>query len=329
MNIAIVGATGMVGRTFLKLLEDKKFPFQTLKLFSSPKNKGKQIKVNGQSWSVQSLEPGCFKDLDVVFFSAGESISRKWAESATSQGAFVIDNSSAFRMQKGVPLVVPEINAHLIRDKKTKIIIANPNCSTIQLTLALQPLHSCFGLESVNVASYQSLSGAGQKAVDRLKTESLEVLNNEKKPASLLDFYAFNCIPQIGSLDENGFSTEENKIMNETKKILNLPDLLINATAVRVPCFNGHGEVVQVRLKKAPHNSSEVLEALKAQKGLAAAEILPHQAFVDGKDDVFVSRVRPAPGCSNKEWLFWLCADNLKKGAALNSLQIVEHLMKF
>ena len=329
MNIAIVGVTGIVGQTFIKLLESKKFPFKELKLFASPKNTGKKISIKEQDWFIQSLQPECFKNVDIAFFSAGEIISRKWADEAVKSGAFVIDNSSAFRMQTNIPLVVPEINTHLLKNKKPGII-ANPNCSTIQLALVLQPLQSYFGLETIIVSSYQSLSGAGLEALNKLKQESTTVLNKE---AHLLpvpaEQYAFNCIPQIGSIDENGFSKEENKLMNETKKILNLPELKISATAVRVPCFNGHGESVWITLKKPADSLESVMKILDNQAGVTVLqeESSPNQIFIDGKDEVYVGRIRAVPNTQNKEWVVWICADNLRKGAALNGLQIAEKLL--
>ena len=329
MNIAIVGATGIVGQTFIKLLESKNFPFKELKLFASPKNTGKKNSIKGQDWFIQSLQPECFKNVDIAFFSAGEVISRKWADEAVKSGAFVIDNSSAFRMQTNIPLVVPEINAHLLKNKKPGII-ANPNCSTIQLALVLQPFQRYFGLETVIVSSYQSLSGAGLEALNKLKQESITVLNKETHllPAPA-EQYAFNCIPQIGSIDENGFSKEENKLMNETKKILNLPELKISATAVRVPCFNGHGESVWITLKKPADNLESVMKILDDQVGVTVLqeEASPNQIFIDGKDEVYVGRIRAVPNTQNKEWIVWICADNLRKGAALNGLQIAEKLL--
>ena len=329
MNIAIVGATGIVGQTFIKLLENKNFPFKELKLFASPKNTGKKIRVKEQEWTIQSLQPECFKNVDIAFFSAGEAISLKWADEAVKCGAFVIDNSSAFRMQKEIPLIIPEINAHLIKHKKSGII-ANPNCSTIQLAVALQPFQHHFGLETVYVSSYQSLSGAGLEALNKLKQESAAVLNEDSHSLPVAsEQHAFNCIPQIGPLSENGFSQEENKLMNETRKILNLPELKISATAVRVPCFNGHGESVWITLKKPADNLESVLNILKNQEGVTVLqeEALPNQVFIDGKDDVYIGRIRSIPNSQNKGWIMWICADNLKKGAALNGLQIAEKLI--
>ena len=212
MKIGIVGATGMVGRAFLQLMEERQFPVQTLKLYSSSKTAGRTALFRNRDIPLESLGNTSFQGLDLVFFSAGEEVSRQWAPRASQAGALVIDNSSAFRMEQGIPLVVPEINLDQVKENR---IIANPNCSTIQLVLALHPLQLAFGLERVCVASYQSMSGAGQKTLQKLKTESLTVLQNRTSPGEEL---AFNCLPQIGAITESGFSTEETKIMEETKK---------------------------------------------------------------------------------------------------------------
>ena len=332
MKIAIVGATGMVGQNFLKLLNERNFPVTELRLFARKKNEGNQILFRSKEFTIKSLKEDCFQNLDIVFFSSGEEISRQWASKAAQAGAMVIDNSSAFRMEKDIPLVVPEVNANQVKKEKGKGgIIANPNCSTIQLVLVLNPLHLNFALESVHVSSYQSLSGAGRTALTLLKKESQKILNEDTSLSlpSNEKSSAFNCIPQIGAINEEGFSTEEAKLMRETKKILNLPDLKITATAVRVPTFNGHGEAVITTLKK-PASKEEVITTLEKGKGIKILEEnhLPHQRFVDGKDDVYVGRIRPMPEEKGKTWMMWVAADNLRKGAALNGLQIAEVLAK-
>lgn len=330
MNIAIVGATGMVGQSFLKLLDERNFPVKQVKLFASKKNEGKKVLFRGQELRIQSLSKENLEDLDIVFFSAGEEISREWAPQAVQAGAVVIDNSAAFRMDKDTALVVPEVNGSLIKNYK-KGIIANPNCSTIQLVLALNPLHSHFDLESAHISSYQSLSGAGQSALNQLREESQSLLNNTKSFSLNSDEHssAFNCIPKIGGINEEGFSTEEAKLMQETKKILNLPGLKITATAVRVPTFNGHGEAVLLTFKK-PCNKESLISALKEAKGVEVltGEHLPHQRFVDGRDSAYVGRIRAVPGEKGKSWMMWIAADNLRKGAALNGLQIAETLIQ-
>ncbi len=365
INVGIVGTTGMVGQKFLKLLEERNFPVSELRLFASPKNEGKKIIFRSQELTINVLKEGGFSNLDIVFFSSGEEISQEWAPKAEKAGAMVIDNSSAFRMEKGVPLVVPEVNAQHIKplEKSKGGIIANPNCSTIQLVLALKPLHVHFGLESVSVSSYQSLSGAGRAALNRLKQESRDILgagvsindkdssgsfvssgrdgvkreeltNNTSQQSISLPSdkksVAFNCIPQIGSINEDGFSTEEAKLMRETKKILNLPNLKVTATAVRVPTWNGHGEAVTVDLQKPARTKQEVIAVFEKQTGLRVLQgvQIPHQRFVDGKDDVYVGRIRAVPEEKGKSWMMWIAGDNLRKGAALNGLQIAETLVK-
>lgn len=329
MNIGIVGATGMVGQTFLNLLENQNFPVTSLKLFASKKKEGNSILFRSKKWTLTYLKEGCFDNLDIVFFSAGDDISLEWAPKAAKAQAIVIDNSAAFRMRKDIPLVVPEINANSI--KKEHKIIANPNCSTIQLVVALNSLHNKFTLKSLHVSTYQSVSGAGNTALNLLKTQSQNILNNKQSLnlASDEKSIAFNCIPQIGTFNEEGFSTEEVKLMNETKKILNLPDLKITATAVRVPTFNGHGESVIMTFQKSA-SLSQFIDTLKTQPGLQVltGEHLPHNRFIDGKNDVYVTRIRSVAETHQKSWMMWVATDNIRKGAALNSLQIAETLIK-
>ncbi len=340
MKIAVVGATGLVGQTFLRLMEERNFAVRHLRLFASQKKSARSLVFRSQEYPVEILKKSCFKGVDIAFFSAGEDISRKWAGEARDSEALVIDNSSAFRMQTGVPLVVPEINPHLITGKKNHQkgqIIANPNCSTIQLALVLHPLHNTFGLDSVHVASYQSLSGAGRKALKQLKNQSLTVLAGTEQASPSLKAeqnplqWAFNCIPFIGDFkEETGFSTEELKIMRESRKILGGGSFLIAATAVRTPTFNGHGEALSLFLKKPTHNKA-LTAALSSQKGVKVIgdpKAPLHQSFVDGKDEVYVGRIRCIPETGGRGWMMWVLADNLRKGAALNGLQIAEYSIK-
>ncbi len=382
MNIAVVGATGMVGQNFLALLSRRAFPYSQIRLFGSEKSQGKSLSFRSQNLVLELLSDKTpLKGVDMAFFSAGESISREWAPRFAEEGAVVIDNSSAFRMKEGVPLIVPEVNGKKIIKKG---IIANPNCSTIQLVMALNPLKKHFGLKSVHVSSYQAVSGAGRRAVEQLIKESKALLDqsdqwlsrgpakpeaqkNAEQPAPSFaslpaesQSLTFNCMPQIGTLNHAGFSTEEWKLMQESKKILNLPHLKVTATAVRVPVFNGHGEAVLLTLAQ-PAGKEEVKTVLARQKGLQLLEgdSLPHQRFVDGKEDVYVGRLRPvpepAPGSESepapgsepasgsepapgseqnqsparfRHWMMWIAGDNLKKGAALNALQIAETLIQ-
>ena len=322
-HLAIVGATGLVGRHFLHLMEKKNIVPEKISLFASEKSKGKSIQFNGHSHSVKVLKPHCFKGVDIAFFSAGGTRSKEWGPRAVEDGAVVIDNSSTFRMQKDVPLVVPEINSHHIQSSTR--LIANPNCSTIQMVLALKPLHQTFGLQSVQVATYQSSSGAGASYMEQLKKDSLAILNGKPPTDSL----AFNCIPQIGDIREDGFSLEDFKMQEETKKILDIKDLSITAFTVRVPTLVSHGEVIWAHLKKAPQSRDQIIEALQSQKGLTVMPNIneyPDNRMTTLQEDVFVGRIHQDTN-QPQTCLMWVNADNLLKGAALNGLQIAQFLM--
>ena len=324
-RMALVGATGLVGKSFLKLLEETQIPLSKLSLFASEKNKGKIIKFKDQSIPIQVLEEGCFRGIDIAFFSAGGERSLKWAQQAGQEGCTVIDNSSAFRMHLEVPLIVPEVNAYVLNLKHK--LIANPNCSTIQMCLVLHPLHQVFGLKSVQVATYQSMSGAGLKPLNELKEETQECLNQGKFSGEK----AFNCIPQIGSIEEDGFSQEDSKMQNETRKILHHPDLDITAFTVRVPTMVSHGEVLWITLNQVPQNRDEIINSLKKQKGLHVIEDIrkyPDNTMATDTNGVYVGRIHQVPG-KPQTWMMWVCADNVRKGAALNGLQIAQYLMDF
>ena len=321
-HLAIVGATGLVGKHFLHLMEKKNIRPEKLSLFASEKSQGRRIEFHGQSHCIQTLKPQCFKGVDIAFFSAGGTISKEWGLRAVEEGAIVIDNSSTFRMQKDVPLVVPEINAHHIQSAR---LIANPNCSTIQMVMTLKPLHQAFGLQAVQVATYQSSSGAGASFMNQLKEDSLSMLQ-EGSPSGPL---AFNCIPQIGDINEDGFSTEDTKMQNETRKILEIHDLSITAFTVRVPTLVGHGEVVWAHFKNTPQHRDNIIEALQKQKGLKVMSALneyPESRTTTLQADVFVGRIHQDPQ-NPKTCLMWIHADNLLKGAALNGFQIAQFLM--
>lgn len=320
MNIGIVGATGLVGQNFLSLLEkEKSLSIKELRLFSqSPKN----CYFLGESVSTQVLSQSAFQGLDICFFSAGGGVSKTWAPQAVEQGAIVIDNSSAFREDTNKLLVVPEVNAHLLNYKPQ--IISNPNCSTIQLVVALHALEKSFGLESVQVVSLQSISGAGRGPLNDLKQNSLAILQGEKNYKQKEMDYAFNCIPQIGPFNEEGFCEEESKIMKESKKILNLTDLKISAFTVRVPCLNSHSEAVRFSIKKQA-NKKDILKALSSLTEVSVE--IPHARQADQEKEVFVGRVHADPTKENTWWM-WVVSDNLLKGASLNGLQIAKELIK-
>ena len=324
-KVGVVGATGIVGQSFLKLIEERNFPLKELRPFASENSVGRKLKCNSQDWTVSALYEGCFDGLDVVFFSSGDDISKVWAPKAEAAGAFAIDNSAAFRMSKDHKLVVPEVNGHLL-DKTKKEIIANPNCSTIQLAVALNPLKK-FGLKDVRVASYQSVSGAGIAAKQELINQLKQAIANEKVDTSSGIFtkqIAFNSIPQIGSFKDDGFCTEEIKIMSETPKILGT-DINMSAFTVRVPTLNGHAEAVWVTLDK-DITKDEFINTLKSQEGLEVIEgdDYPTVLFNDGKNEVYVGRIHKDR--QPNTWLFWVTADNILKGAALNGIQIAEKL---
>jgi len=276
------------------------------------------------------LKEGCFDGLDLVFFSSGDDISAEWAPKAVKAGAFAVDNSAAFRMNASYPLVVPEVNGDLLPKPGSPTIIANPNCSTIQLVVALAPLAKKFGLKGVRVASYQSVSGAGRDGIEELLTttrialEAEEVMTSKVFPAPI----PFNCIPQIGRIGEDGFCTEETKIMNETCKILRLPDLPVSAFTVRVPTLNAHAEAAWVTLSNPSVSLRDIEQSLSDADGieLTRADESPAyatQKVASGKDPVYVSRVH-RDRLDPSTWLMWIVSDNLRKGAALNGIQIAE-----
>lgn len=261
LKVGLVGATGVVGETFINLLEEYAQPIAEFRPFASQNSVGLKIELAGKEWPVEVLHPDCFHGLDMVFFSSGDDISKQWAPECVRSGAFAIDNSNAFRMNSEVSLVVPEVNGHLINSKSAPQIIANPNCSTIQLVVALKPLLDQFGLEDVTVATYQAVSGAGLPGYDELLFQTQNFQQMDHEPKAFTKQILFNCIPQIGSFTEDGFSTEETKIMNETCKILNLPDLKVSAFSVRIPALNSHSEAVWVTLKNLT-TKQKVIEAM-------------------------------------------------------------------
>lgn len=324
-RIAIVGATGLVGRTFIELLKNRKFKFSELRLIASDKSVGKKIKFEKKNLVVKALSEKVFQDIDIAFFSSGDDISLKWAPIAKLAGALVIDNSAAFRMSSKNKLIVPEINGNILPKKLTPEIIANPNCSTIQLVMVLWPLLKKFGIRDVRVATYQSVSGAGRLALEELAAESVSVLLNKKfKSKEFVKPIAYNTIPQIGAIGENGFTSEENKIMSESKKIMGISDFNISAFTVRVPTLNGHAEAVWITLDKAA-NREDVVDTLKSMSGVRVHEDIKSYPTVRFECDEFVhvGRIRKDPSIANT-FLMWIVSDNLLKGAALNAIQIAE-----
>ncbi len=329
IKVGVVGATGMVGQTFMKILEERQFPIEELRPFASENSLGKKIELQGQSWPVQVLNEGCFTGLDLVFFSSGDDISKEWAPKAVAAGAYAVDNSAAFRMDPKTILVVPEVNGHLLSKDAKPQIIANPNCSTIQLVVALKPLLENFGLEEVRVSSYQAVSGAGQGGYDELLEQTGSYQSQNLKAQTFPHPILFNCIPQIGSFNDDGFCSEEVKIMSETRKILDQSSLKVSAFTVRIPALNAHSESVWVTLKETV-SKDHLMAAFAKAEGIVVQDdpkkgIYPMAREVSGKDPVYVGRVHRDLE-NPKLWLMWVVSDNIRKGAALNGIQIAEKI---
>lgn len=331
LKVGLVGATGMVGEVFIELLDELNFPLELLKPFASENSVGQAIHCQNQTWTVEALMPGCFSGLDVVFFSSGDEISKEWAPRAVSEGAYAIDNSAAFRSDANIPLVVPEINGALLDQLKQPSIVANPNCSTIQLIMALKPLLDQFGLQKVNVATYQAVSGAGKDALVEMQ-ELIQLSEEQIKQAPTECFphpIAYNALPHIGSFDDDGFCSEERKIMQETRKILAQPQLLVSAFTVRIPALNSHSEAVWVTLNSKA-TKEEVEQALSNFPGLELVrqdrpENYPTALQASDTNLVYVGRVHKDPN-DEFTWMLWVVSDNLRKGAAYNGLQIAERI---
>ena len=330
MNIAIVGASGAVGQTFLQLLEERHFPVDNLLLFGSKRSAGQEYEFCGKKYMVQELRHGDqFRDVDVVFASAGAGVSREYAEDITRYGALMIDNSSAFRMDPEVPLVVPECNAEdaLCCPKR---IIANPNCTTIIMLVALQPILRLSPIRRIRVATYQAASGAGAAAMAELEEQYRQVLNGEEVTVSRFPHQlAMNMIPQVDVFTENDYTKEEMKMFNETRKILH-SDVRTSATCVRVPSLRSHSESIWIETDE-PLDPAIVRESLKKAEGVVVIDEplkskYPMPLYVAGKDEVFVGRIRKDLAVENGLTL-WAVGDQIRKGAALNAIQIAEYLI--
>jgi len=329
-NVAIAGATGAVGETFLQILEERNFPIKNLKLLASARSVGKKLKFKGEEYSVEELTHDSFKDIDIALFSAGGSRSLEFAPSAAKAGALVIDNSSAFRMDKDVPLVVPEVNP---QDAfKHNGIIANPNCTTIIMVVALKPLHDYSKIKRVVVSSYQSASGAGAKAMEELMQQTKDwAAGKELKVENFAYQLLFNVIPHIDKFTENGYTKEEMKMFNETRKIMGDDTIKVSATCVRVPVLSAHSEAVTVETEKEI-SVEKAKELFASAKGLQLLDNpdkneYPMPLFIAGKDDCYVGRIRKDISAENS-LNFWVVGDQLRKGAALNAIQIAELFIK-
>ncbi|MBE3593740.1 MAG: aspartate-semialdehyde dehydrogenase [Candidatus Carbobacillus altaicus] len=336
-RIAIVGATGVVGQEMIRQLEKSRVPVASLKLLASERSRGKMLHFRGEPYTVEVADPSVFSSVDVVLMSAGSSTARALAPEAARRGAIVIDNSSAFRMEEDVPLVVPEVNPEALATHRG--IIANPNCSTTQMVVALKPLALRYGLKRVVVSTYQAVSGAGAGAVHQLQSELEAAQRGETVEPSYLPVASLNVkypivdnvLPQIDRFETNGFTFEEMKMIRETQKILDAPELEIAATCVRVPVTVGHSESVYVELGRELDDMDEVMETLRAQEGLVlwddpSVQKFPTPHLVRGENEVYVGRVRRDLYRANGLHL-WIVADNLVKGAAGNAVQILEKLI--
>ncbi len=332
-TVAVVGCTGAVGREMMSILEERGFPVDRLRPMASSRSAGKKVSFRGEELVIEELKPDIFEGVDIVLSSAGGSVSKYFAPTAARQGAVVIDNTSAFRMDPEVPLVVPEVNPHAIR--RHKGIIANPNCSTIQMVLALKPLHDEARVRRVVVSTYQAVSGAGFKAIRELEEETKAVLEGREYHREVFPHQiAFNCIPQIpqsNAFDEDGFTEEEKKMMRETCKILEDDTIKVAATTVRVPVVRSHSESVSVETEKklTVERARELLEAMPGIKVVddPASQAYPLAVDAAGRDETFVGRLREDPTVENG-LLMWIVSDNLRKGAALNAVQIAEKLVE-
>ena len=331
MVIAIVGASGAVGQELLAVLAQRQFPISELRLFGSERSAGKKYEFCGKEYEVQLLQHGdAFRGVDIAFTSAGASVSRMYAEDITRYGAVMIDNSSAFRMDEDVPLVVPEVNAAdaLIRPRN---IIANPNCTTIQMVVALQAVERLSHIRRVHVATYQAASGAGAQAMKELENQYRQVLNGEEVTVDKFTYQlAYNLIPQIDVFTDNGYTKEEMKMFNETRKIMH-SDVRVSATCVRVPSLRAHSESIWIETERSV-SVAEAREAFAKAPGCVLMDepenkIYPMPLFLSGKDEVFIGRIRK--DLTDENGLsFWCVSDQIRKGAALNAVQIAEYLLK-
>jgi aspartate-semialdehyde dehydrogenase len=331
-NVAVVGATGAVGEQMREILEERQFPVDELRLLASERSAGQFLPFQGHQLPVRVLNEDSFKDIDIGLFSAGGSVSAKFAPLAVAAGAVVVDNTSFFRMEPDIPLVVPEVNAKEIANYKSRGIIANPNCSTIQMVVALKPIHDAVRIKRVVVSTYQSVSGAGRKAMEELSQQVAALFNGrEIKKEKFPHQIAFNCIPHIDVFMDGGYTKEEWKMIHETRKILGEPNLPMTATTVRVPVFLSHSESLNVEtLVKL--SAAEAKQILREAPGVVVADdpqdnVYPMPVEAAGKDATYVGRIREDDSVPNGLNL-WVVSDNLRKGAALNAVQIAEILVR-
>ncbi|TWI77238.1 aspartate semialdehyde dehydrogenase [Desulfobotulus alkaliphilus] len=329
-TVAVAGATGAVGNEMIRGLESRNFPVKSLKLLASSRSVGRTLKFKGEDIAVEELTGDAFKGVDIALFSAGGGPSLEFAPKAAAAGCVVVDNSSAWRMDADVPLVVPEANPHAVAGYVKKGIIANPNCSTIQMLVALNPIYRKYGLRRIVVSTYQAVSGSGKKAIDELSGQTRAMIHDASAAVSVYPHrIAFNCLPHIDVFLENGYTKEEMKMVNETRKILEDSTIGVTATTVRVPVFYGHSEAVNVETK-TPFDIQDIRAMLASAPGVRlvdepSANVYPMAIDAQGQDDTLVGRIRRDESIENGLNL-WIVADNIRKGAATNTIQIAEIL---
>ena len=331
-NVAVAGATGAVGNQMIACLEEADFPAKSVKFLASSRSVGRTLTYKGGSIAVEELTEDSFKGVDIALFSAGGGTSERFAPAAAKDGCVVVDNSSAWRMDPDVPLVVPEVNPHAIAGYTQKGIIANPNCSTIQMVVALDPIHKKYGIKRIVVSTYQAVSGTGKKAIDELSDQTRALINftdceNKVYPHRI----AFNCLPHIDTFLDNGYTKEEMKMVNETRKILQDDTIAVTATTVRVPVFYGHSESVNIETN-APVSADEVRSLLETAAGIKVVDepsknLYPLATDAAGQDLTLVGRIRKDESITNGINM-WIVADNIRKGAATNTVQIAQILAK-
>ena len=340
LKVAVVGVTGAVGKQLLAIIQQRQFPVRELVPFASARSEGRPITLNGKTYPCQVLKKEAFAGIQIAFFDASDVVSKEWVPQVAEAGAWVVDNSGYFRMEKDIPLLVPEINGQLLDSKLAgrpmlsarERILSGPNCSTVQLVMALKPIQDHWGIKRVVVSTYQSTSGAGTAAMDELTEQTAKVLSREPaNPKVFAHQIAFNCIPHIGGFQTDNYTSEENKIMAESRKILNLPNLKITATAVRVPTLICHSESVNVECNR-PVTPEQFREVLRDLPGIVLMDepkqnLYPMNTTGGGEDPVYIGRIRKDDSIENG-LNFWVVSDNLRKGAALNAVQIGEKLLK-
>ena len=330
--VAVAGATGAVGLEMIKTLEQRKFPVGSVKLLASERSAGKELRVNAKPVKVEKLSKDSFKGIQIALFSAGASRSLEFAPAAAASGAVVVDNSSAFRMDPEIPLVVPEVNPHAVAQYKKRGIIANPNCSTIQMVVALKPIHDAARIQRIVVSTYQAVSGTGLKAIDELLVQTRALLASQEVQKKVYPHQiAFNCLPHIDVFLENGYTKEEMKMVNETRKIMEDPTIRVTATTVRVPVVHSHSESINIETEKkiTPQQVREILSKAPGVKVVDNPSLNEYPLAINaaGRDETFVGRIRADESIPNGINM-WVVSDNVRKGAALNAVQIAEILIE-